>query len=221
MVAVLQLGACGESAVILGAGDTPGADGCTHPEVCGADSTWRLETRDGVAEMAPGRSGEQSATHFSVSARGGYARWARRLSMPLVDGELHLAALFKVAKVFSLSDWVVVMEAKGSAGKVSLDLAPSNSWQLYTDSLSTSSGEPPVVRDVWTCATLSMAIAKDGWASARLADGTALKVDPADILQTGGITEIYFGLTTSADQIDPVQLTVDELRVSSQPVSCP
>lgn len=215
------LGACGEQRLVLGEGRAQGDTLCTHPVFCASGSSWTFEERDGNSMPALDRDGEMTATRFVVTRTGGYARFARRVDSPVAEGELHLAVQLRVASGFAIRDWVVLMEAKGPNGKVSLDLSPIESWQLFTDTLSTSSASPPLARDTWLCATLSLAISKVGWAKAEVEGGPALKIEPADTLRGGGIDTLYFGLTTSTNQIEPSEAVFDALRVSSSPLTCP
>jgi len=220
-MASVLLCACREERVVVGEGASPAVAPCDHPAFCAPGSEWTFEMRDGTAEPALGPGGEETATRFVVSAPGGYARFQRSVDPPLQRGELHLAAQVRVESGFSVAEWVVVMEAKGPTGKVSLDIAPTSKWQLYTDTLSTSAPDSLVLRDTWLCASLSMGIAADGWATAQVQDGPSLQIEPADTLQTGGITGVYFGLTTSAFESDSSEVVVDDLRVSDAPIDCP
>jgi hypothetical protein len=136
------------------------------------------------------------------------------------SGEFHIRAHYYLPSGFQITGWGVLMELKRNSAKISIDVSGGANLSIQAP------GNPqltavPAPRDRWFCLALDVVLdSSAGSATVRL-DGEPVlgTAAPFDSTLGGGIDFARAGLVTSPDET-VLDLYMDELLVSSEPVDC-
>ncbi len=136
----------------------------------------------------------------------------------LQTGTIYLRAFFYVPPAVVITDYVVLMEARGPGGKISFDLSPNTT--AATNVQGTVRSTPGAfVRDRWLCAELTIDIATNGRARLSI-DGQGLHdITNVNTLLVDGIDLTRAGAICSEKNAD-VDVWVDDFVVSRSPIGC-
>ncbi len=136
----------------------------------------------------------------------------------LQTGTIYLRAFFYVPAAVVLTDYVVLMEARGPGGKISFDLSPNTT--AATNVQGTVRSTPGAfVRDRWLCAELTIDIATNGRARLSI-DGQGIHdITNVNTLLVDGLDLTRAGAISSEKNAD-VDVWVDDFVVSRSPIGC-
>jgi hypothetical protein len=206
---------------------TPGALLCETfdaplPE---SDSTWYSGAMSaGISDCRVHQG--TGAIHYQTDS-GGYSQTRMRLAQPVSSGLLAARFYAYIPSGLTVSNYLGLFELwdqdSGSPGKISVEVKPNDALEVYVTPNGTTHVSAPgaLPRDQWLCLTLTLDVAATDGSVSLAVNGTAIINDQAAVtaLQNPISVAVVEGLP-AADQAG-VDLSIDDLVVATQPLSCP
>lgn len=206
---------------------TPGALVCQTFDgpLPAADSTWYSGAMSaGISDCRVHQG--TGAIHYQTDS-GGYSQTRMRLAQPVSSGLLAARFYAYIPSGVTVSNYLGLFELwdqdSGSTGKISVEVKPNDALEVYVTPNGTTHVSAPgaLLRDQWLCLTLTLGVAGADGSVSLAVNGTAIINDQSAVtaLPDPISVAVVEGLP-AADQTG-VDLSIDDLVVATQPLSCP
>jgi hypothetical protein len=188
-------------------------------------STWYSGAMTAAIEDCRVRGGS-GAIRYQAAAFG-YSQTRMRLATAVSSGPLFARFYAYVPASVTIPDYLGLFELwdadASSDGKISVELKPDDVLEIYLTPNGTthSSARGALLRDQWMCITLALDVAAEGGSVSLSVNGTRV------IDQSGVVTRPPNPISVAVVEGLPsedgtnVDLSLDELVVGAQPISCP
>lgn len=166
------------------------------------------------------------AIHYQTET-GGYSQTRMRLAEPVSSGLLAARFYAYIPSGLTIPNYLGMFELwdqdTGTSGKVSVEAKPGDALEVYVAPNGTThlSGAGALLRDQWMCLTLTLDIAALDGSIALAVNGTSV------IDHQGVVTALPNPISVAvveglpSNDATAVDLTIDDLVVATQPLSCP
>ncbi|MEP7052996.1 MAG: hypothetical protein ABJB12_21710 [Pseudomonadota bacterium] len=189
------------------------------------DSTWYSGTMSaGISDCRVHQG--TGAIHYQTET-GGYSQTRMRLAQTVSSGVLAARFYAYIPSGLTISNYLGLLELwdqdSGASGKVSVEAKPNDALEVYVTPNGTThlSVDGALLRDQWMCLTLTLDVAASDGSISLAVNGTAI------IDHQGAVTALPNPISVAVVEGLPstdetgVDLTIDDLVVATQPLSCP
>jgi hypothetical protein len=166
------------------------------------------------------------AIHYQ-SPTAGYSQTRMRLAQTVSSGLLAARFYAYIPSGPTIPNYLGMFELwdqdTDSSGKVSIEAKPNDTLEVYITPNGTThlSAVGALLRDQWMCLTLTLGVAASNGSVALSVNGTAVIDDQGAVTALPNPISVAVVEGLPSNDAAGVDLTIDDLVVATQPLSCP